>query len=217
MAHTDDPWVEGAVDLNRLIYLSDGVFAIAVTLSALQIPVPASAADLTGQLVRLLPNIGIYAFSFVVIAAMWMTHHRMFHFINRGDARLFALNLGALLVIAFMPFPVALVGRHGDQRVAVVAYAASMAVAGAALTMIWVYATHERRLVERDLDGSIVRYVGLRITTVSALFALSIPLAFLPHGPTITSWFWVGIFVVRRFLFRFYSPSEHDAGVVGDT
>lgn len=114
MSNTDDPAIETISDLNRLIYFSDGVFAIAVTLSAFQIRVPVGEEDLARKILDLLPEIGVYAFSFFVIAAMWRTHHRMFHFIKRGDGRLITLNLAGLLVIAFMPFPVALVGNYGD-------------------------------------------------------------------------------------------------------
>jgi TMEM175 potassium channel family protein len=197
---SDDPsWIAGTLDLERLLVLSDGVFAIAVTLSAFQIQVPSSPDHLTAELARLWPKVVIYAFSFFVIAGMWTTHHRMFHFIRRADARLVALNLVALAIIAFMPFPVELVGTYGDQAVSVVVYAAAMSLAGGVLSAIWIYATR-RRLVADDLPASTVRAVGLRIEIVAILFALSIPLAYLPHGPTIVSWFWVGIFAIRRVL-----------------
>jgi uncharacterized membrane protein len=202
-----DPWVEGWADLERLVFFSDGVFAIAITLTALQIRVPATPSltnqSLTNDLRDLLPSIAIYVFSFFVIAVMWTTHNRMYSYIRRGDARLVTLNLAALAVIAFMPFPVTLVGRYGGRPVSVVVYATSMALASVALSAIWLHATWRRRLVDRDLDRSTVRYIGLRIQTVAVLFALSIPLAFLPHGTTIAEYFWVAIFVVRRFLFGF--------------
>jgi hypothetical protein len=57
-----------------------------------------------------------------------------------------------------------------------------------------------RRLVDRDLDRSTILYIGLRIETVAALFAVSIPVAFFPHGPVIAEWLWLGIFLVRRLL-----------------
>jgi uncharacterized membrane protein len=142
---SDDPAIESISDLNRLIYFSDGVFAIAVTLSAFQIRVPVGEEDLARKILDLLPEIGVYAFSFFVIAAMWRTHHRMFQFIKRGDGRLITLNLAGLLVIAFMPFPVALVGNYGDQRAAVVTYAVAMTFAAGALAAIWLHATHGRR------------------------------------------------------------------------
>jgi len=139
-----------------------------------------------------------------VIASIWRTHYQMFHHIKRGDARLVTLNIALLLVIAFMPFPVELVGRYGGERSSLITYAASMALAAAALAAVWLHATHGYRLVDAELQPATIRSLGLRIETVALLFAVSIPIALLPFGPQVAPWFWVGIFVVRRILMHRY-------------
>src|SRR6266849_755022 len=76
--------------LERTIFLSDGVFAIATTLLVLAIGVPAgkTAKELPGALIGLWPSIATYALSFIVVGAYWMAHQRIFHYITRSDSGL---------------------------------------------------------------------------------------------------------------------------------
>src|SRR5205085_8237937 len=128
------------------------------------------------------------------IGFMWLAHHRMFHFVERGDGRLAALTLLLLLLVAFAPFPVALVGAHGDHVAPVVIYAITLGASNLVLGATWLYATWKRRLVPADLETSFIRYVSIRTFAVPIVFAISIPLAFLPHGPAIAERSWAAVF-----------------------
>lgn len=119
--------------LNRILNLSDGVFAIALTLLVLNIEVPEVPADLAaeelpGELLALWPKFLSYVISFVVIIFYWMAHHSIFGLIRDHDRALLWLNSLFLMCVAFLPFPTALIGEYGDQQLVVVIYAGSLAV-----------------------------------------------------------------------------------------
>jgi uncharacterized membrane protein len=114
---------EQVYGLARLLALSDGVFAFAMTLLVVQLLVPqlgpGQAGQLGAKLLDQMPSYVSYLISFAVISIYWYSHHRLFRYVRRWDVWLIALNLGALLFIAVMPFPTVIVGRYGDQTVAV--------------------------------------------------------------------------------------------------
>jgi TMEM175 potassium channel family protein len=93
--------------IGRILALSDGVFAIAITLLILEISIPAVTDDggLTKALLGLWPQYLAYVLSFLVIARFWVTHHVAFRPIGRYDAVLVWLNLLLLMFVAFLPFP----------------------------------------------------------------------------------------------------------------
>jgi uncharacterized membrane protein len=100
---------EGGIELERIIFFSDAVFAIAITLLVLDIKVPARPAILKepvpawlgGQLSALSPSYLSYVLSFLVIGAFWAAHHRIFRYITGYDGRLIAVNTLLLMCVAF--------------------------------------------------------------------------------------------------------------------
>src|SRR5205814_10283105 len=89
---------EVSAALERLIFLSDGVFAIAITLLVLEINVPEipsalQNAQLSGTLLGLWRPIATYALSFIIVSIYWMTHQRYFSYIKRSDPVLIWLNI----------------------------------------------------------------------------------------------------------------------------
>ncbi len=186
MHRTDDEEVpEGdsrvqAYGLGRILAISDGVYAFALTLLVVQLTVPtatSSQASLASQLLEQVPSYFSYFLSFGAIGLTWFGHHETFKYIRRYNGRLVALNFGSLLMIAVMPFPTAILGRNGSQPLAAVIYAITLALTGLFAASIWWYATHRRRLVSPDLPHRIVRLRFYRMLSVPAVFLLSIPIA----------------------------------------
>jgi uncharacterized membrane protein len=97
--------IEAGRDLDRVVFFSDAVFAIAMTLLALTLSLPAGTtnADVASALHKSIPSMLTYALSFGVIAIYWLAHHRMFRYIRRLDATLLVLNLASLGAIRRQP------------------------------------------------------------------------------------------------------------------
>src|SRR5215813_10137818 len=111
--HEDDEAADEE-GIGRILALSDGVFAIAITLLIIAIGIPATTSDagLPEALLGLWPRYLAYVLSFLVIARFWVTHHLAFRLIARYDATLVWLNLLLLMLVAFLPFPTAVLGEH---------------------------------------------------------------------------------------------------------
>ena len=73
-----------------------------------------------------------YGLSVFVIGRYWLAHHRMFRLVRHTDAMLLEINLLALALVAFLPYPTELMGSYGDTTTATVFYAATVAAVGAA-------------------------------------------------------------------------------------
>src|SRR5215472_5873237 len=146
-----------AYGLGRILALSDGVFAFAMTLLVVDLTIPSGTAPLGTQLLSQDPIYVSYVISFAAVAATWYGHHQNFRYIERYDDILIGLNFLSLLVIAFVPFPTAVIGRHDSDPMAAVLYAATLALNSLCLFLTWSYASSGRRLLRRDLDSTIVR------------------------------------------------------------
>jgi uncharacterized membrane protein len=169
--------------LDRLIFFSDAVFAIAITLLVLNITVPvirpgAEGAEFSPALLATAPRIFSYALSFLVIGAYWMAHQRTFQYVIRYDRTLGWFNLCFLLFVAFIPFPTAVVGAYGTQLGATILYAATLAITGLLLTLVWIYISHDHRLLVKTVTTQAIRASTSRYLTAPCIFLASIGVAF---------------------------------------
>jgi uncharacterized membrane protein len=196
--------------LDRIVFFSDAVFAIAITLLALNVRLPdgrvlSSDAALVGALRDLAPQLFAFVISFVVIAAFWLGHYRAFRVLVGANTRLVWLNFAFLLFVALLPFPTSVVAGHADLIAAAVLYAGFVAVTGVLSAVVWIYAAQVARLARPTVTPDLARHVTLRALTVPALFGLSIPLAFLNPRLAEISWVLVApveLLVSRRFGLR---------------
>ncbi|MFY9716787.1 MAG: TMEM175 family protein [Thermoplasmata archaeon] len=194
-------------DLGRLLSLSDGVFAFALTFLVVSLLLPApgttTVPSLNSLLSRLEPGFLAYALSFFVIATWWDSHHRLFSPIVRYDATLVRLNNFFLLVISITPFLVDLLFEYGpgngspiqSTQVAIVLYAGVQALGGLDLLVIWRHATHGHRLVDPSLPEEWIRGMELNQAAVVAVFLVSMAVALL--SPITAELVWIVMVFVR--------------------
>jgi TMEM175 potassium channel family protein len=123
----------------------------------------------------------------MVIGSFWIGHHSKFRLINRYDGTLLLLNLLMLMVIAFMPFPTAVLSQSGN-RTATIFYALTMVVAGLLSTLMWWHAAHGNRLIPADLGRAQRQRGFLSPIIVPAIFLLSIGIAFINDDAAKLSW-----------------------------
>jgi uncharacterized membrane protein len=146
----------------RLEAFSDGVFAIVITLLALDLRVPASDdAGLARAIQTSLPRFGAYVLSFAVIGVYWVAHHSFFAFIAKVDRTLLWLNNLTLLAVSVLPIPTSVLGQHPRSSVAIALYGGNLVAINLAGCAVWVYATYHSRLVPPKLPDWYVRFVLL--------------------------------------------------------
>src|ERR687892_1691588 len=197
---------EAGRDRDRIVNLSDGIFAIAITLLILDVRVPdipenMVSSQLPGALLSLWPKYFGYFLSFVGISTFWIIHHSIFRPIRAYDRSLLYLNFLFLMVVAFVPFPTSLLGEYGDHQLPVAIYAATRAVGRLLLTAIHWYSTRNDRMLDEPHDPATVRFFLIRGLTIPAIFLLSIGVSFFSVSVAIFTWLvmlLVDTVVIRR-------------------
>jgi uncharacterized membrane protein len=186
----------GFLEYDRVLFFSDAVFAIAITLLAFDLP-KKGLADAAGGLFS-------FAISFAVIGLFWLGHHSVFRYITALDRRLIMINLLFLGFIALLPYPTRLLSRPGGTPHAapVIFYAACSAAAGLAEGAVWWYATRPGSGLADPSAAAVRLHFALRIARVPVVFLISIPIAFaIPrYAPYVWLLIPVAGVVINRFL-----------------
>lgn len=202
--------VAGNLAYDRVLFFSDAVFAIAITLLVVDIRVPTVVANAAQELHGDLGRILSFAISFLVIGLFWMGHHRMFRYITALDRPIIFLNLLFLGTIAFLPYPTALLfAGNTRQPAAPVFYASCVAGAGLLELVVWLYATHTKDLVPASVTPAFRRYELAQLLPVPVVFGLSIPVAFI--APGVAPFTWILLVPIGRIVPRIMRVKETDA------
>lgn len=174
--------IERGREVERTIYFSDAVIAIAITLLALELRLPQDLAsgEIVRHLVGLLPRLYAFLISFWVIAAYWMAHHRIFNYIRAYDGGLLRINFLFLMWIVLMPFSSSLIGGYGDLQIPFLVYVSHLMLATLTLSWLALHAARNPHLMEPGVDPYAVRRYGThRMWLMLAVFALAICASFL--------------------------------------
>jgi uncharacterized membrane protein len=166
----------------RLENLTDGVFAIVMTLLVFNLKVPVVAqADLPGGLVHQLTGLWPQYFSFVlsvlVIGVHWVGFTAVFHLVHHSNRLHHWINILYLLCLAFVPFSAALLGQYYEQPVAVIIYCLNLIAAGGVLYLHLWYALNYG--LAPDMPPPVVRMAKQRILLGVAAYLVAIPLSFI--------------------------------------
>ncbi len=187
---------------DRIVMFSDGVFAIAVTLLALDL-IPSDvprATDIWALMQERSEKVVCFVISFWVIALYWLAHVRMYRWIDRADNRLFMLNLASLMLVTFLPYPTALLAEFTSQTASVVFYALAAAAAGLMQAAMWIYASSGRRLISAQTPPAFIRMFTLRGLVVAGIFIASCGVAV--YDPGLATLTWVAIPIALALIRR---------------
>jgi uncharacterized membrane protein len=171
---------EASADLGRVIALSDGIFAFALTLLALDLRLPVNnALTLEKGLTDLLPNLLIFLISFLVIGNQWDVHQRTFLHIAQADPKFALLNLLSLLFVILLPATAAILGRYLTHPLAIICFGVNCALLGLSSWLAWLHASGSGHLLDKQVDPNLVRMISRLWLLTPIVFFITIPLAFL--------------------------------------
>jgi TMEM175 potassium channel family protein len=159
----------------RLAALSDGIFAVAMTLLVLDLHVPVAEAihserDLWHALAPLAPRLIMYLMSFLTLGIFWVGQQTQLNHIERSDRNLSWIHIAFLLAVTLTPFSTTLLAEFAARRIALLIYWANIFLLGAALYGSWGYATR-RGLVKSDVPADVPAAVCHRILIAQSLYA----------------------------------------------
>lgn len=196
----------------RLKSLSDGVFAIAMTLLVLDLKLPAgldqAAGVFTDALVAQIPRFLSWILSFAILCRLWIISHGLLSTDATRSRGFMTWNLVFLGAIAFIPFPTSLLSEHHDQALSVFIFSATYAVAGLALAgMALAYRGQLETARASSESSNTARAVIIILAT--ALISCSLAL-FRP---------WLGVLMWGMYLFAsmlFVPARDPDKSPAGD-
>lgn len=194
------------MNTDRLKALTDGVLAIVLTILVLGFEVPEHDFDEEG-LVAFLHGMRheliAYVVSFGIVAAYWVQHASIAHFLARVDRRFAWLNLLYMLPLTLLPFLTDLRAEYNDVERVTILYASVNASCGLVLIGMWKYALRhdlategaaevDRSMTRRLLLGVGINLAGAAVALVSVLLSsvvfLALPLAFMSHAAVDRQW-----------------------------
>jgi uncharacterized membrane protein len=152
-------------ELKRLEALTDGVFAIVMTLMVFNLALPKDRpiTSLRHELLDLWPSFLAYAISFGMAGIYWSANHNMFRFIKRTSHELIWLTMLFLAFVSLLPFSTGILARFNDDPTALLFYGGNLELIGLSLFWIWCHSTRGRRLTDPSLPGSVIRFGRSRI------------------------------------------------------
>jgi uncharacterized membrane protein len=166
--------------LERMILFSDAVFAIAITLMALELKVPElhreliTDHDLGISLSHMIPKFIGFLISFLIIGQYWTTHHRLFGFVVNFNLRLMWLNLFFLLAVILMPFTSAFYSEYISYflKTPVILYIGNITFLGFMNYLMWRYVGNQKHGLSEGLVKPIANYYSMRAIIVPSIFLL---------------------------------------------
>lgn len=175
------------LQIERILFFSDAVIAIAMTLLIIEIKAPHiiddSNAAFSKSLHELLPKFVSFFVSFFVIAIYWKAHHHLFGFVTKYTDKLIWLNILFLLSIVLMPFSSAFYSENFHQNIPYAVYCINIIITG--LLNCWLARYISSRKANLSvLAGNTVwrKYHSLRSLVAPLVFFLSMLLAFYSTG-----------------------------------
>ncbi len=170
-------------NVDRIAALSDGIFAVAMTLLVLDLRVPAAEAvhsehDLRRVLIALAPRLLVFLMSIMTNGIFWVGQQTQLNYFARSDRNLAWIHIAFLCAICLTPFSTSFLAEFIHYRTALLVYWSNILLLGLTLYWSWSYATRAHLLVD-DLPPEIHPAVVRRIVIAQSLYAAGAALCFI--------------------------------------
>jgi TMEM175 potassium channel family protein len=172
---------------NRIEALSDGIFAIVMTLLILEFHVPnlppnAPNVDVAPALVALWPKFVSYIVTFVSLGFFWVGHHIMYHAIRRADRTLLWLNIFFFMFVSLLPFSTSVLNAFPEAFIAPLFFGANLAMIGWILFFQWHYASSQPDMLANFVSVEFCTRVRSRMLIVPVATTLTVFICFWSVG-----------------------------------
>jgi uncharacterized membrane protein len=169
-------------NLERLAALSDGIFAVAMTLLVLDLHVPAAAQvhtehELLAALAGMAPQWITYGMSFLTLGIFWAGQQTQLNYIREGTRDLTWIHMGFLFVTTLVPFSTRLLAEFITYRLALGIYWLNILAMGAMLYWSWMYVAREG-LIKAEMPDDVRLSICRRILIAQSLYAVGAALCF---------------------------------------
>src|SRR5690349_2034288 len=177
--------------IERLIFFSDAVFAIAITLLIIEIKVPelehgaGSERDFLHAMLSLIPKFFGFTISFFIIGLYWFIHHRMFGYVVDYNGKLIWLNLLFLFSIVLMPFSTAVYSEYSTPEYIwlispYVIYVFNISLTGFTNFFLWGFIGNPKNnLADNFPQGDFLQKAKIRALIIPFIFVLSLLVSWL--------------------------------------
>lgn len=204
--------IQTLIDGDRLINFSDAVFAFSATLLVLKIDLPNLPPEVLQnnfwiEIIKLIPSYVANFVSFLIIAYYWRMHHKLFLLVRRFNILIVWMNIILLIFVAFLPFPIDLFGEYSNFPDVVVFFTLAVTFVGLILLVMWLYAAHKHRLIDKHMGEKVIEYHTLTFLVAPVVFGISIPLAY--FDPFIAKISWVLVIVCLLLLNQIYKRNVY--------
>jgi uncharacterized membrane protein len=190
------------ISKSRLEALSDGVFAVVMTILVLQLGGSAisnaeTSTQLDSALLAQWPTFVSYTISFLVVGLYWVSHHTYFAFIREINETQLWLNLLFLFCLSFIPFAAELIGDHLYFRAGAVLYGLNLTACTGALYLNWHYAWNRGHVLVKDPDLIVMERFRRRTLHAATAYLLATGVSW--FSPLTGFYLYIAIAIVSAF------------------
>ena len=167
---------------NRIESLSDGVFAIIMTILVLEFKIPKlptqainNSSQLFAEIIKLSPVFFSYSITFAILAMYWIGHHNLFHLFTKNINRmLMEINVLFLMLVSLLPFMSHLLGEYRYNQSAIQLYALTTILIGCCMYSMYLYADKSNEIDTHEVDNVTIKKIKIRILLpiISSFMAL---------------------------------------------
>jgi uncharacterized membrane protein len=204
---------------NRIEALSDGIFAIVMTLLILELHVPdlpptAANVEVTPALVALWPKFVSYLVAFVSLGVFWIGHHVMYHAIRRADRTLLWLNIFFFMFVSLLPFSTSVLNAFPRAFIAPFLFGVNLSVIGWLLFFQWIYVNSQPDMLAAFVSSEYRAAVKFRMLMVPVATTLTAFVCFWSVGISLAIYLLLLPLYMLPGAFAAGKPQELKPGVV---